>query len=166
MKTVLFICGSNGIGKTTICKAMVKQLPHSAYVDTDPCRFINPNVLDDETIPTIRKNISDLIRNYLDSTFAQTVIFSYGFHGRRKEIFDGIMDDLSAHTFHFIPLLLVCDEAENIRRMVCDGRDGKRIQRALASSRNAYADVNYPTIDISALSVDEAIARIRRLSGL
>ena len=84
MKNFLFLCGLNGIGKTTICRNIVKCLSGSAYVDSDHCRMMNPFVLDERTIPTIAKNTSCLIDNFLDCDVIQTVVFSYGFHGRRK----------------------------------------------------------------------------------
>lgn len=40
MKNLLFLCGPNGIGKTTIAKEIVRQLPNTAYIDSEPCRFI------------------------------------------------------------------------------------------------------------------------------
>ncbi|MDT8719180.1 hypothetical protein IAI10_21240 [Clostridium sp. 19966] len=64
MKNILFLCGSNGIGKTTICKEIVEQLPNSAYVDSDPCRFMNPFVLNDDTIPTIAKNFKGITKSF------------------------------------------------------------------------------------------------------
>ena len=94
------------------------------------------------------------------------IIFSYGFHGRRKEIFNGIIKDIADYEYNFIPLLLICDESENIRRMNCDGRDIERIKRALEVSRKAYDEVSYPTLNISMLSVDEAAARIIEISAL
>ena len=166
MKNLLFICGPNGIGKTTICREMLRLLPNSAYVDSDPLRLMNPFVLDDDTIPTIRKNIADIIRNYLGCPAAQTVIFSYGFHGRRREVFAGVMNDLSGLEYRFIPFLLTCNEAENIRRMACDGRDAERIARALQTSRGAYAELDYPRVDVSALSAHEAAQRLLAEAGL
>jgi len=128
--------------------------------------MINPFVLDERTIPTIAKNISGLIGNYLDCNIIQTVIFSYGFHGRRKEIFDRIMSDLSTREIKFLPFLLTCSKEENIQRMKADDRDMDRIERALEISRNAYLDIEYPQIDITELSVDEATALIIRQAGL
>jgi 2-phosphoglycerate kinase len=55
MKNLLFIWGPNGIEKTTICKEIMRKLPNSPYIDSDPCRLINPFILSDETIPTIGK---------------------------------------------------------------------------------------------------------------
>jgi GTPase SAR1 family protein len=166
MKNLLFICGANGIGKTTICRSILKRLANSAYVDSDSCRAMNPFVLNDDTIPAIQKNISCIIKNFFDCPAVQTVIFSYGLHGRRREIFNGIIEDIAGYEYNFIPLLLVCGESENIRRMNCDGRDTERIQRAVEASREAYADIGYLTLDISVLSVDEAAARIMELAEL
>ena len=166
MKRLLFLCGPNGIGKTTICKSIVKRLSGSAYVDSDYCRMMNPFVLDERTIPTIAKNISCLIGNYLDCDVIETVVFSYGFHGRRKEIFDLVLSDLLTHDVEFIPFLLTCSKEENIQRMKADGRDMDRIERAFEISQNAYQDVEYPQMDITGLSVDEAAALIIRQAGL
>lgn len=160
IKTLLFICGPNGIGKTTICRALLTRLPHSAYVDSDPLRMMNPFLLDDTTIPTIRKNISDVIANYLDCPTVRTVIFSYGLHGRRREVLDSVMADLSGCVFTFMPFLLTCDEAENVRRMESDGRDAGRIRRAIETSRSAYVGVDYPRIDVTGLSADRAAISI------
>jgi len=166
MKTLLFICGPNGIGKTTICRAMLARLPQSAYVDSDPLRLMSPFLLDDTTIPTIRKNISDVMANYLDCSAVRTVIFSYGVHGRRWEVLDGVMADLSGRAFAFMPFLLTCDEAENVRRMESDGRDAERIRRAIETSRDAYVGVDYPRIDVTGLSADQAALAILAASGL
>jgi hypothetical protein len=121
---------------------------------------MNPAVLDDITIPTITRNISGMLRNYLLCPVVETVIFSYGLHGRRREVFDGVLRDLSDIDTIFVPLLLTCEVSENVRRMVADGRDPDRIRRALCYSRSIYADVGYAQIDITRLSVDEAVTMI------
>ncbi|MGG7163620.1 AAA family ATPase [Clostridium ihumii] len=160
MKNILFLCGPNGIGKTTICKEIIKQLQNSAYVDSDSCRIMNPFVLNDDTIPTIAKNISDLIINYLKCPTVNTVIFSYGFHGRRKEVFQKVLVEISQIEHKFIPFLIWCSEEENVNRMNIDNRSAERIQRALNESRKAFEYVTYPKIDITNLSAVEAAKRI------
>jgi 2-phosphoglycerate kinase len=110
MKNILFLCGPNGIGKTTICEEIIKQLPNSAYVDSDLCRVMNPFVLNDDTIPTISKNISDLLINYLKCPIVNTVVFSYGFHGRRREVFQSILSEISKTEHDLIPFLLWCSK--------------------------------------------------------
>lgn len=166
MKNLLFICGPNGIGKTTICKEIIRKLPNSAYVDSDPCRLMNPFILNDETIPTIAKNISDLIINYMDCTVIETVIFSYGFHGRRREVFEIVMKAVSERDFNFIPFLLACSEEENIKRMDIDNRSTERKQRAIEESRKAFDDIPYPQIDITDFTVSEVAENIIKKAGL
>ena len=166
MKNLLFICGPNGIGKTTICKEIIRKLPNSAYLDSDPCRLMNPFILNDETIPTIAKNISDLIINYMDCTVIETVIFSYGFHGRRREVFEIVMKAVSERDFNFIPFLLACSEEENIKRMDIDNRSTERKQRAIEESRKAFDDIPYPQIDITDFTVSEVAENIIKKAGL
>lgn len=166
MKNLLFLCGPNGIGKTTICKEIVQQLPHSAYVDSDPCRVMNPFVLDDQTIPTIFKNIGGLLRNYLTCPVVDTVIFSYGFHGRRREVFEAVFAELSGIEYRFVPFLLCCGETENRRRMMADHRNPERMQSALEESRKAFDGVPYPQIDITDLSAPDAAKTILAAAGL
>ena len=166
MKNLLFLCGPNGIGKTTISKEIVRRLSNTAYVDSDPCRFMNPFVLSNETIPTIAKNISDLITNYMNCPVIDNVVFSYGFHGRRKEVFDLVMENLSEINYSFIPLLLWCSEDENIKRINTDNRSIDRIERTLNESRKAFNDITYPKIDISDFSVSEAARNIIIRAGL
>jgi thymidylate kinase len=160
MKKLIFLCGPNGIGKTTICKEIMNQLPNSAYVDSDPCRMMNPFVLDDQTIPTISKNISDLILNYLHCPIVDIVIFSYGFHGRRYEVFQSVLNHISGTQFSFIPFLLWCSEEENKKRMNNDKRSPDRIKRTIDESRKAYNEIAYSKIDITHLSVIEAAKEI------
>jgi Cdc6-like AAA superfamily ATPase len=166
MKNLLFICGPNGIGKTTICKEIIRKLSNSAYVDSDPCLLMNPFVLDDETIPTIAKNISDLIINYIDCPVIETVVFSYGFHGRRREVFEKVMQTVARKDFKFIPFLLTCSEEENIKRMNMDNRSLERKQRAIEESRKAFGDLTYPQIDITSFSASESAEKIIKEAGL
>ena len=165
MKTVLFLCGANGVGKTTVCQYMVEHTPHTAYVDSDACRLMNPFVLDDVTIPVIADNISSLIRHYLQCEYVETVLFSYGFHGRRKEVFSRVMESLNGLSFEFIPVMLVCEETENVRRMRSDGRDEERILRAIAVSRNAFEGVDYPVLDVTEMSVEQTAAAVLRMTA-
>lgn len=166
MNNLLFLCGPNGIGKTTICKEIVQVLPNCAYVDSDACRAMNPFVLNDDTIPTVSKNIGDLILNYFNCPIVQTVIFSYGFHGRRREVFENVMNRISISDYLFKPYLLWCAEDEHIRRMHMDNRSAGRIERALNQSRKAFDGLTYTRIDITDWTAEQAARKILLQAGL
>lgn len=163
MKTLLFICGPNGVGKTTVCRYLVENTAQTAYVDSDACRLMNPFVLDDVSIPVISKNISDMIRNYLNCDYVDTVLFSYGFHGRRREVFERVLASLNDMEYHFQPVLLLCEEKENVRRMQQDGRAPERIRRGIEQSRKAFENVDYETLDVTDLTVAETADKILKL---
>ncbi len=166
MKNLLFLCGPNGIGKTTISKEIVRILPNSAYVDSDWCRIMNPFVLNDDTIPVISNNISSMILSYFNCPIVETVIFSYGFHGRRKEVFENVVRKSAEFPYNFIPYLLWCGEEENIKRMKIDGRSAEQIERTINQSRKSFDGVTYEKMDITDMSVNQAANAIITAAGL
>ena len=67
------------------------------------------------------------------------------------------LQDLS---FHLLPITLTCNEEENARRMIQDGRDAAgHIQHSL-QTRVVYEGLPYPVIDSTGLSVDETVDQI------
>ena len=130
MKKLILICGPNGVGKSSACMQLVQALDHAAYIDSDWCRAMHPFSFDHETIQLIKSNIVALMVNYFRSSFIEHVIFQYGFHGPRKQIFEDIQCELHTQgiSYQFCPILLTCDVAENIARMRKDGRDEERIE--------------------------------------
>jgi len=161
-KTLIFVCGPNGVGKSTTCRRLNERLPYSARVDSDWCRCVNPWEFSEELIELNVMNLTALLGNYLRCGYVRYVIFPYGLHGPRKRIFDRTMAALADIGHHFVPVLLTCETDENVRRMQQDGRDPRRIERAL-EARGVYEGLRYPAIDTTHLSVDEVVDRVLEL---
>jgi hypothetical protein len=159
MNTFIFINGPNGVGKSTVCKALHQRLSPSAWLESEWCRMTNPFVWNEEIISLTTANITHMLRSYLACPWLDYVIFAYGFHGPRQRIWDTVFGSLQDLPHRFMPITLTCDETENIARMTRDGRDGARIQRAMAV-RHLYDGLPYPTIDTTALTVDQSVDRI------
>jgi cytidylate kinase len=159
MKKLIMICGPNGVGKTTLTKTLNRRLMNSALIDPEWCRMINPFYFDDEINLLTISNMTHLLRSYLSCTSINYVIFNYGFHGPRRMIYDNVMDNLKDLDYEFIPIIVTCDEQENIDRMLADDRDEERIKRAL-SVRGIYDDINYPLIDSTKLTVEETVEKV------
>lgn len=163
MKRLIFICGPNGVGKSTTCRRLNEKLLHSAQVDSDWCRAIYPFEFSEELMKVNEKNITSLLTNYLECDYIKDIIFSYGFHGPRRQIFDRVMLNISRFQFEFIPIILTCNTDENVKRMKQDGRGEVRIEYSINHSRNVYNDLTYRRIDTTNLSVDEVVDEILAL---
>lgn len=165
MKRLILICGANGIGKSTVSRALLQSLPKSAYIDSEYCCAIHPFELTADTVQLFKSNIAALIINSFCSSSVESVIFPYGFHGLRQEIFQGVLRELRERgiVYAFFPVILECERDENVNRMRNDNRSEERIQRALKNTRHVYDHYDYPRIDTTHLSVAETVAEIKRV---
>ena len=149
MKQLIVIIGPNGVGKSTTAKSIVSQHERCAYVDSDWCRAMNPFEFTNITKQTVIENIYCLLCNYLTCEEIDTVVFTYGWHGVRKEIYEKVIDKLKNDGIEFNENIVVlkCSMEENIRRAIEDGRDMPRIKRGIEMTFSFYDKYNYPCID-------------------
>jgi len=160
MKTLIFIHGPNGVGKSTTCKRLFRRLPHSSWLDSEWCRMINPFDLTPETELLAERHISLLLRGYLECSLVEHVIFCYGLHGPRQRIYDRVLHNLDDLSFHLLPITLTCSEEENTRRIIQDGRDAPGYIQHSLRARDVYEGLPYPVMDSTGLSVEETVDHI------
>ena len=157
MKKLIVILGPNGVGKSTTAMKIKEQYPKSAFVDSDWCRVMNPFALTDITKATVVENMYCLLRNYLFCEEISTVIFTYSWHGGRKELYDRVIKKLQSDGIDFqeIIVILKCSESENRRRALVDNRDEERIERGMKNTFSFYDEFTYPCIDTTNMTVLE-----------
>ena len=165
MKRLVVIVGPNAVGKSTVAKKMVEQYENTAYVDSDWCRVMNPFAFTQATKQAVSENIYCLLRNYLLCEDISTVIFTYSWHGARKEIYENVIEKLRRNNIEFQECIIVlkCTREENIRRAINDGRDKERIERGMIATHSFYDDLDYPSIDttyMTPVSVADNIMKI------
>lgn len=165
MKKVVVLIGPNGVGKSTTAEIFMQKHTKCAYIDSDACRAINPFSLTPATKKAVIENIYCLFRNYLLCIDIEMIVFPYGFHGERKEIFDTVMKRLmdDGITFEIITIVLKCSLDENIRRAAAGGRDRERIERGIKNTFNFYDEFNEPGIDTTDLSPEEVVSQIQTI---
>ncbi len=156
-KHLITIIGANGVGKTTTSQTLLQMCQHSAYIDADWCRAINPFPFTEATKKTVTDNIFCLMRNYLQCDDIETVIFPYGFHGERASMYDEIIHRLKAERICFDEhiVILKCTYEENKRRALADNRDPERVERGMQNTFHFYETFPYPVIDTTKLSPKE-----------
>lgn len=162
MKKLILIIGANGIGKSTASVEILRHLTGSAYIDSDACRQFNTKSgFNEEAIELQKNNLILLMKYYFAASFIQYIIFPYGFHGHRKKLFDEMIRELRKDIkFEICIILLICDEAENIRRMKADNRDADRIRRAIENTRSIYDTLDIPRIDVTNLTPEQTAIKI------
>ena len=165
MKKLIFICGASGIGKSTICRKLYKTLDNAALVDSDYCRMMNPFTFTDEQKIIVEDNMATMLTNYLHCSTIENVIFLYGLHGPRQQMFNNIMTRLSNAQipYRFTSIILECEYEENLRRSRMDGRDEEHIKYFTEHTRDIYNQYDYPRLDITLLSVEEAKSRLIKM---
>jgi broad-specificity NMP kinase len=100
-----------------------------------------------------------MLRGYLACTWLEYVIFSYGFHGPRQKIWESVQANLKDIPYILAPITIRCEPETLIGRMLQDGRDPERIQRAL-EAHDLYEHLPYPRIDTTRLTVEETVERV------
>ena len=162
MKQLIIIIGPNGVGKSTTAKSIVSQYERCAYVDSDWCRAMNPFEFTNITKQTVIENIYCLLRNYLTCEEIDIVVFTYGWHGERREIYEKVINKLKKTGIEFEEniVILKCSLDENVRRAMEDGRDMVRIKRGIEKTFSFYDKYDYPCIDTTKMEPSKVAEQI------
>ena len=80
-------------------------------------------------------------------------------------MYDNIMTRLSNAQipYKLKSIILECEYDENLRRSRMDGRDEEHIKYFTEHTRDIYNQYDYPRLDITLLSVDEAVNRLIKM---
>lgn len=145
-----------GVGKTTTCQLLKKQLPNAVFLDGDWCWDADPFTVTEETKAMVQDNICHLLNNFIQCTAYDNIIFCWVMH--EQQIIDNLLAGIHIHNCEVIPISLVCS-AEVLRvRLSSDIEAGKRkpdiIERSI-SRLPLYEKLDTIKIDVSNLTVQE-----------
>ena len=165
MKTLYFIGGTMGIGKTTISQALKVSLNRSVFLDGDWCWDMHPFTVTPETKRLVQLNIVTLLNNFLQSPAFDYVIFCWVMH--QQEIIDNLLKQIDTSNCRLINLSLVSN-AENLReRLQKDIDTGLRqndiLERSIARLP-FYENLDSHKIDVSGKSIEQIVSEILELS--
>ncbi len=160
-KTLYLIGGTMGVGKTTVCKALKRQLPHSVLLDGDWCWDAHPFTVTAETKAMVVDNICHLLNNFIVCSAYENVIFCWVMH--EQSIIEEILKNLNIAACRVWEFSLVAD-VENLQsRLEKDIKNGMRCPEIVTKSLERlplYQDLNTIKIDTSGKDVATVVKEI------
>ena len=160
MKTLLMVNGPPGVGKTSVCQELNKKLQQSVWLDGDWCWMINPFVVTEENKDMVEDNITHLLRNFLNNSSCQSLIFSWVIP--REEIFAILLNRLEDLEFRVVKVTLVCSEDVLKQRMADGGRPQDQVDNSVAGMAKFRA-MNTVMVDTTEIDPSQAAVSIIEL---
>lgn len=164
MKTLYFIGGTMGIGKTTISQALKRSLNRSVFLDGDWCWDMHPFTVTPETKHLVQLNIVTLLNNFLQSPAFDYVIFCWVMH--QQEIIDNLLKQIDTSNCRLINLSLVCDAdilRERLQKDIDNGLRQNDILERSISRLPLYESLNTKKIDVGGKTKEEIVPEILKI---
>lgn len=160
MKNLIIINGTPGIGKTTVCKELYKSLNMSVWLDGDWCWMMNPFIVNEENKRMVEDNITHLLRNFLNNSSFNHVIFNWVIH--KEYIYDILLNKLTDLDYKLYKITLMCSEDVLRQRMIKDSRPLEKIEYSIENLNN-YKNMDTVKIDTTNLSIQEVVQKIETI---
>lgn len=164
MKNLYLIGGPMGVGKTTVCQRLKKELPAAVFLDGDWCWDADPFVVSGETKAMVQKNIAFMLNSFLGCSAYENVIFCWVMH--RQAIIDTLLSALDTHGRRVHVISLTASEEQLSNRISADiargKRDGGSLRRSLAYLP-LYRRLDSVKIDTTGLTRRQTAEKIARL---
>ena len=165
MKKLYLIGGTMGVGKTTVCRALQKKLPHCVFLDGDWCWDMSPFVVNEETKAMVMDNICHLLQNFLRCTAYENIIFCWVMH--EQSIIDDILSRLDVGETEVKTISLLASEKAITSRLEKDVAAGIRtpdvIERSIARIP-LYEKLDTLKIDTNEKTADAVAEEIAALN--
>ena len=108
MKNLYMIGGPMGVGKTTVCQQLKRDLRNSVFLDGDWCWDASPFRVTDETGEMVMDNICYMLNNFLRCSAYENIIFCWVMD--RQSTIDSIIERLDLNSCTVKCISLVADE--------------------------------------------------------
>lgn len=163
-KTLYLIGGAMGVGKTTVCQRLKKDLPNSVFLDGDWCWDANPFQVTDETKAMVLDNICYLLNSFLRCSAYENVILGWVMH--EQSIIDHITANLNMENCIVRSISLVANEECLRERLLKDVAQGRRTADVIERSTSRlplYCQLNTIKVDTSNKSVQQIVDEIKAI---
>lgn len=166
MKHLYVIGGTMGIGKTTVCEQMKRDLPDSVFLDGDWCWDSDPFQVTGETKTMVVDNITYMLNNFIHCSAYENIIFCWVLH--EQEIMENIFVRLDLKNCKVINISLLAAEECLRERISKDMKKGLRTADVLDRSLERlplYQNLDTIKIDTTGKSVQRIADEIESIDG-
>lgn len=156
MKRLYLIGGPMGVGKTTVCRMLKRELPSCVFLDGDWCWDMDPFQVTEETKKMVLENITFLLNQFLRCSAYENIVFCWVMH--QQDILDTILGNLEPGDWEAQAFSLVCSPEELMRRLLRDVEEGIRTADVIPRSLErlgCYAGLDTCHIDVTGLTPEE-----------
>lgn len=165
-KQLILVGGAMGVGKSAVCRELLRQLTPGVWLDGDWCWNMNPFVVSEENKRMVLSNITHLLRAYLNNSSYRYVLFCWVMD--QPLLFEAVLGLLRDIPFTLHSFSLVCTEQALRERLERDVRDGIREADVIPRSLRrlpAYAALPTCKLDVTSLTPYEAACAIAASVG-
>lgn len=164
MKKLYMIGGTMGVGKTSVCQLLKKQLNHCVFLDGDWCWDMHPFEVNEETKQMVLANIKFLLNSFIQCSVYENIIFCWVMH--EQSIIDELLSAIETANCEVKVISLICREEslrERLQKDVDQGiREPEIIQRSI-QRLDGYKTLNSIKLDVSDISASMAAKQIASL---
>ena len=159
MKTLWLIGGLMGVGKTTVCQQLKRDLPRAVFLDGDWCWDADPFQVTEETKAMVLDNICHTLNNFLRCSVYENVIFCWVMH--QQAIIDTILAGLDREGCTVKCVSLLADREELRKRLAADIERGVRSAGVIGRSEERLPLYKF----LSTVKVDTTGKTVRQVAG-
>lgn len=167
MKKLIFVNGTMGVGKTTICKRLHQSIQCSCWLDGDWCWMMNPFCVTEENKAMVMNNIAYILSSYLQNSTFEYVIFNWVMH--QDAIIADILKRLDKKLeYQLYKITLMCSESELKHRIKKDIMAGIREEDSLLRSiekLSLYDNMDTIKVDVGCNNIEQSVGIIKEIVG-
>ena len=167
MKTLYLIGGTMGVGKTTVCNVLKKELENAVFLDGDWCWDLHPFRVTPATQAMVMKNIHAMLTNFLRCPDIDNILFCWVMH--QQSIVDDVLAGLPLEGVRVVNLSLICSPEALKERLQGDIDAGIRqadiLDRSIPRIK-LYEELSTVKIDTTDRTPGQIAAIIRQKGSL
>ena len=164
MKELYLIGGTMGVGKTTICQELKKELSNCVFLDGDWCWDANPFIVNEETKKMVVQNICFMINQFIHCSSYENIVFCWVMH--EQDIIDTIIDNIDKTSCNLKVISLVCSENTLFEHLEKDIQTGIRTRDVVKRSLERlplYEKLETQKVYIDGKSISQIVSQIKML---